>query len=190
MAGRKIRMEVIGLAIDSTNNSPIVLLREVLGERLLPIWIGIIEASAIAFELEKVQVARPLTHDLMLSAMDAMHARLLSATITDLKDSTYIAELRFMGPSGEIVLDSRPSDALALALKAHAPIDCEEEVLERIRGLSDMSEVRAALASADAEKPEAEPVEDEGPKLIATSGPELGHLLETLAERDFGKYKM
>src|SRR6185295_10851102 len=101
--GRRVRMEVIGLAIDSTNNSPIVLLREVLGERLLPIWIGIIEASAIAFELEKVQVARPLTHDLLLKAVEALEARLLSATITDLKESTYIAELRFAGPSGELV---------------------------------------------------------------------------------------
>src|SRR5262245_28532180 len=130
--GRRVRMEVIGLALDSTNNSPIVLLREVLGDRLLPIWIGVIEASAIAFELEKVEVARPLTHDLLLKATDALDAKLVSASIIDLRDNTYIAELRFLARGGEVLLDARPSDALALALKAKAPIDCEDEVLERI----------------------------------------------------------
>jgi uncharacterized protein len=198
--GDRVRMEVIGLALDSTNNSPIVLLREVLGDRLLPIWIGVIEASAIAFELEKVDVARPLTHDLLMRATEALGARLVSAVISDLKDNTFIAELRFKGPSGDIVLDARPSDALALALKGRAPIECEENVLERIRGLSDLSEVRAAVAANDANSPviitaeedvEAgeELVGDESPKAIA-SGAELNQLLETLEERDFGKYKM
>jgi len=187
--GRRIRMEVIGLALDSSSNTPIVLLREVLGERLLPIWIGVIEASAIAFELEKVQVARPLTHDLLLQTIDALDARLISVSITDLKENTYFAELRVAGPSSELSLDARPSDALALALKARVPIDCEEEVLERVRGLADMSEVRMALSTADAEKSKSE--ENEGPRIIALqNGPELSHVLETLAERDFGKYKM
>lgn len=191
----KTRVEVVGLALDQANNSPIVLLREEVGERLLPIWIGIIEASAIAFELERVSVQRPMTHDLMVQAFDRLGARVLDASIVDLKDNTYIAELRVLGPDGEFTLDARPSDALALALRARVPIYCSVEVLERVRDLSreverQTEKLASEQAARDGEAPSAE--EDTQPKVFTanSAATDLNNLLERLGENDFGKYKM
>ncbi len=185
-------MEVVGLALDSSTNSPIVLLREAGGERLLPIWIGIVEASAIAFELEAQSTARPLTHALLVDMLGKLSARVVEARIADLKDNTYFAELRVLGAGNEITVDARPSDAIAIALRARVPIACAEEVLARVQTLSNvrMDEVGDKPAG---EGEGGEPAPDPQPKVLSATPHtplELKELLAKLNEEDFGKYKM
>jgi bifunctional DNase/RNase len=190
-------MEVVGLALDSSSNSPIVLLREVDGERLLPIWIGIVEASAIAFEIESQQTARPLTHALLIDTVEKLGARVLEARIIDLKDNTFFAEIRVIGHGAEVVVDARPSDAIAVALRARVPIACSESVLERVQALSsvrieDVSAEPAPAQAAEAAKPDQKAEPEPQPKVIVNVGSslELKDLLQKLSEEDFGKYKM
>jgi uncharacterized protein len=113
-------MRVVGVRVELPANSPVVLLREEDGVRYLPIWIGAAEASAIAFQQQGVQAARPLTHDLMKDIIGALGARLEAVHITEMRDDVYYAELRF---SGGVTVSARPSDAIALALR------CEVEIL-------------------------------------------------------------
>ena len=126
------RMEVQGLMMDPTSKTPIVILREEGGEAELPIWIGAFEANAIAISLEGVEVPRPMTHDLLGDILVAARTAVEKILIHDLADSTFFATIYLkVGDSGEAVeLDSRPSDAIALALRAQAPIYVLERVLE------------------------------------------------------------
>lgn len=190
-------MEVVGLALDGNNNSPIVLLREVDGERLLPIWIGIVEASAIAFEIEASQTTRPLTHALLVDTVAKLGARVLEARIVDLRENTYFAEVRVLGSGDEVVVDARPSDAIAVALRARVPISCAAGVLDRVQTLSnvrieDVNGEGAVVEVSGEEKPAAEKTAEPQPKVIVNiGGPlELKDLLQKLTEDDFGKYKM
>ena len=125
-----IEMTVAGLTIDSFSNAPIVILRETTGDRLLPIRIGVIEASAIAFKLEKVTLSRPMAHDLLRDAVMQLGAVVARVLISDLRENTYIATVELSQAGRIISLDARPSDAIALALLAQAPIVCEEKVIE------------------------------------------------------------
>jgi len=130
--GSARRMEVQGLMMDPTSKTPIVILREEGGEAELPIWIGAFEANAIAISLEGVEVPRPMTHDLLGDILLAAGVAVEKILIHDLADSTFFATIFLkVGDSGEAVeLDSRPSDAIALALRAQAPIYVLERVLE------------------------------------------------------------
>ena len=203
-------MEVVGLALDGSTNSPIVLLREVQGERLLPIWIGIVEASAIAFEIEATQTGRPLTHALLVDTIDKLGARVVESRIVDLKDNTYFAEIRVLGAGAEVTVDARPSDAIAVALRARVPIVCATAVLDRVQTLSNVriedgagdksiEIVEEAVEAGDGvEAGEAKPAAEGDktaepqPKVIVNIGNtlELKDLLQKLSEEDFGKYKM
>lgn len=119
-------LHVVGVRVELPNNQPIVLLKETSGDRYLPIWIGTVEASAIAFEQQGVRPARPMTHDLLRDVITALGARLESVHITELRDRTFYAELVL---PGGVRVSSRPSDAIALALRSGASIYCAEAVL-------------------------------------------------------------
>lgn len=120
-------MRVVGVRVELPANTPVVLLREEDGIRYLPIWIGPVEASAIAFQQQGVQTARPLTHDLLRDVIGALGVRLEAVHITELRDEVYYAELRF---SGGVTVSARPSDAIALALRAEVEILGSDAVLE------------------------------------------------------------
>jgi bifunctional DNase/RNase len=160
----QIEMTIKGLMVDPVTNMPIVVLRDVKGERILPIWVGIFEANAIALQIENVTTPRPMTHDLLRNVIHDLKGTVERIVVSDLKDNTFYAII-YLRVGGEIVaVDSRPSDAIALALRARAPIFVEEAVIESART------VEATPEKGDAER--------------------LQKWLESLDPEDLGKYKM
>jgi bifunctional DNase/RNase len=125
-----IPLELVGVRIELPTNQPIVLLREVGGTRYLPIWIGAMEATAIAFAHEGVEVERPLTHDLLRMVTESLGAVVARVVVTELKDGVFYADLAFTKGEQEILVSSRPSDAIALATRVKAPLFAAPEVLE------------------------------------------------------------
>jgi hypothetical protein len=128
-----IPVEIKGLMMDPTSNVPIVILRNDDLEKVLPIWIGIFEANAIALRLEEVESPRPMTHDLLRNLLDLLDAEILRVVITDLADNTFFAQI-YISVAGEAdsrILDARPSDAIALALRSEAPVFVEESVFDK-----------------------------------------------------------
>lgn len=123
-------MSVVGVRVELPSNTPIVLLRELSGERYLPIWIGAVEASAIASAMEGVEPPRPLTHDLLKNVVEAMGATVTRVVITELRDSVFYADLVLSLDGEEIHVSSRPSDAIALAVRTEAPVFAMPIVLE------------------------------------------------------------
>ena len=124
-----VEMRVFGLTIDPQSKTPIVVLREASGDAVLPVWVGAMEAMAISLVLNNESLPRPLTHDLFLMTLKAFKAELRRVEINDLREGTYYAVLVLSGPDGRTRIDCRPSDAIALAMRAAAPILVEEEVL-------------------------------------------------------------
>jgi hypothetical protein len=125
------QMKVKGLMFDPYNNAYILVLRDDDSSDMLPIWVGKAEASAISFALEGVSAPRPMTHDLMKSLLDTVDAKVISVVLTELKDNTYYAKVHLGYEDSEYSIDSRPSDAIALALRTSAPIFAREEVLRK-----------------------------------------------------------
>lgn len=160
-------MEVKGLTLDPLTSMPIILLKDTEGRQTIPIWIGILEASAIAAEIEKVVLARPMTHDLLKNIIDTLGAEVLRVEVNDLRDNTFYATIFLKKGRGkkEIVVDARPSDAIAIALRSNAPIFVSEKVIERSRRI-DLT--KKSKGEADRWK----------------------DILEKLTPEDFGKYKM
>lgn len=156
-----LQMNVSGIALDPFTNSPIVILKNEDGEKVLPIWIGYMEASSIAMELEKTPRSRPVTHDLLKNILESVNYSLTRIEVTDLKDNTFYAVIYLTNDEKEIVLDSRPSDAIAIAIRTGAPIFVNEKVIESAQKIE---------IDEDREK--------------------LNDLLENMPEEDFGKYKM
>ena len=125
-----VEVRVQSLALDRTTNTPVVILQELGGERVLPIWIGPGEASAIAMQLAEMEFSRPLTHDLICSVLDGLGADLQKVIITKVQKSTYYAEL-IVRRNGEVIsLDARPSDSIAVALRVDARIFADDQLLE------------------------------------------------------------
>lgn len=124
-------MVIWGLLSDALTKSPIVILKEIDGERTLPIWIGLLEATAIATELEGVKFPRPMTHDLLKSVLEFIDVKVNRVEVCDLKKNTYYALIHLMHKGKELTIDARPSDALALSLRMRAPIFVAEEVLNK-----------------------------------------------------------
>ncbi len=169
-----IEMVVGGLTIDPLTNSPVLILRDLKGERTLPIWIGVLEATSIATVLEKIDVGRPMTHDLLKTIVNDLGARILRVEICDLRDNTYYALLHLDQNGRCLQIDSRPSDAIAIALRSGAPIFVLEEVLEKSK-----------------KEPDIEGSSKETAGIVTTSDKEkLKEILEELNPEDFGKYKM
>ena len=117
-----VEMKVRGLALDPVSNMPIIILRDEEEKRSLPIWVGIFEANAIALELEKIATPRPMTHDLIKNILESIEAQVVKVVVTDLKENTFFAVLHLRLGTAEYTVDSRPSDAIALALRVAAPI--------------------------------------------------------------------
>ena len=125
-----IELELVGVRVELPHNQPIVLLKEQDGERYLPIWIGAVEATAIAFALQGVEPPRPLTHDLMRDLLAGLHVAVQRIVVTELRDGTFYAEIHLSSNGGEpIAVSSRPSDAIALAVRVQVPIFADESVL-------------------------------------------------------------
>lgn len=183
--GEMVQMVVAGIAMDPTSNMPIVILREIGGEAAIPIWIGLVEASAIATELEGVNLARPMTHDLLKNTLDALGAKLLRIEVNDLKDNTFYASLFVEVPPGSIrEIDSRPSDAIALALRAGANIFVGRKVIDMSRHL-DLSSIQKQEEAGASGNPG-----QEGEKGKESGKDKWTQILENLKPEDFGKYKM
>jgi bifunctional DNase/RNase len=160
----EVEMKIRGLIMDPVTNMPIVILRESDSETVLPIWVGVYEANAIALEIEKVSTPRPMTHDLLKNLLIGLETTVRKVVVTELKDDTFYAVI-WLDRGGEIIsIDSRPSDALALALRVDCPIYVEEEVLKSSK-----------LATAASDR---------------VSSDDLRRWLENLGEDDLGRYKM
>ena len=153
-----VEMKIKGLMIDPVSNMPIIILRKPDGDGVLPIWVGIFEANAIAMQIEKIQSPRPMTHDLVCSVISDLGASVEKIVITDLKDNTFFAAIHLVRDAHHFVIDARPSDAMAIALRVNAPILVEESVLERSamsgddRGLDETERLRRWLEHVDPEE--------------------------------------
>lgn len=158
-----VKMEIKGLLMDPVSNMPVVILRDQNDGAFLPIWVGIFEANAIAIEMEKIQAPRPMTHDLLHNVLSALGVHVDRIVVNELKDNTFFARLHLSRGEERWTVDSRPSDAIALALRAQAEIFVEEDVLERSKT------IRA-----------------EG----ATDPDKLKKWLEEVNPEDLGKYRM
>ena len=126
-----LEMRVKSLMIDPVSNMPIIVLRDQEGHRILPIWVGVFEANAIALQLENVETPRPMTHDLLRHVVEALGARVESIVVCALKENTFYATVRMQTARGDVTIDSRPSDAIALALRARVPILVEDRVFDK-----------------------------------------------------------
>jgi len=160
----EVEVQIRGLMIDPLTNMPVVVLKDVASDAVLPIWVGIFEANAIALELEKTAMPRPMTHDLLKNVLMGLGAHLLKVVVTDLRDDTFYAVIWAERNGDLISIDSRPSDALALALRMDCPIFVDELVLRNSK-----------VAGASADK---------------ASSEELRKWLEGLNDDDTGRYKM
>ena len=160
----EVEMKIRGLMMDPVNNMPIVILKDVNGNTVLPIWVGVFEANAIALEIEKVSTPRPMTHDLIRNLLIGLNTALRKVVVSELKDDTFYAVI-WLDRDGDLIsVDSRPSDALALALRLDCPIYVEESVLKSSKQAATISD--------------------------KVSNEELRRWLEGLNDEDLGRYKM
>ena len=159
-----VKMEIKGLLMDPVSNMPVVILRDAADGVFLPIWVGIFEANAIALEMEKIATPRPMTHDLLKNLLEELDATVDRVVINELKENTFFARIHLVRGDRRWSVDSRPSDAIALALRARAEIFVEEEVLEKSKSL------RVEGADGDPER--------------------LKKWLEEVNPEDLGKYRM
>jgi uncharacterized protein len=171
--GALLQVRVAHLGLDRTTNTPVVILQEQDGQRVLPIWIGPAEASAIAMELAGVKFSRPLTHDLLKQVIVGLGAELRKVIITQVKDNTYFAELHIYRGDSVIQIDARPSDSIALALRLKAPIFTSDTLLE--------------LTSIDTTDNTIQPG-GTGPGGTPLDADTLKSYLQNLDPEDFGKF--
>ena len=160
----EVEMKIRGLMMDPVTNMPIVILKDVNGASVLPIWVGIYEANAIALEIEKVTTPRPMTHDLIKNLLLGLEAHVHKVVVTELRDDTFYAVIWLERDGQVLSIDSRPSDALALALRTDCPIYVEDEVLKSSK-----------ISGAASDK---------------VNNEELRKWLENLGDEDLGRYKM
>jgi bifunctional DNase/RNase len=142
----EVEMKIRGLMMDPVTNMPIVVLKDVQGQAILPIWVGVYEANAIALEIEKVQTPRPMTHDLLKNVLLGLDVRVQKIVVNDLKDDTFFALIWVEREGQMMTIDSRPSDALALALRMDCPIFVDEVVLKNSKISSAFSEHQRATS--------------------------------------------
>jgi len=128
-----IEMTIKGLMVDPITNTPIVILKDKAGDRVLPIWVGVFEANAIALQIENVATPRPMTHDLLRNIITDLDGRVDRIIVSDLKDNTFFALIHLTVKGEGIAVDARPSDAIALALRTRAPILVEESVIDNAK---------------------------------------------------------
>jgi bifunctional DNase/RNase len=162
------RMTVSSLVMDPQTNTPIVILKDPSGEHHLPIWIGLLEATSIATQLEKINFPRPMTHDLMKNVFDRLNVTVERVEVCDLRDNTYYALIHLKADGETSRIDARPSDAIAIALRTDAPIYVNEEVLQKSAHRAE--QVQPVFRKEDKEK--------------------ISEILEQMDPEDFSKYKM
>lgn len=131
----EIEMKIKGLVVDPISKMPIVVLEDPGSERILPIWIGVFEANAIALKIENVSTPRPMTHDLLKNFLDKLNIHIEKVVVCDVKDNTFYALIHCLFDNQVIAIDSRPSDAIALALRVDAPIFVEDEVVKKAHSM-------------------------------------------------------
>src|ERR671921_2362967 len=136
----QIEMTIKGLMVDPITNMPIVILRDQDGQRVLPIWVGVFEANAIALQIENVATPRPMTHDLLRNVISDLDGQVDRVVVSDLKDNTFYAVIHLTVRGERVAVDARPSDAIALALRTRSPILVEETVIDNARTLDFASE--------------------------------------------------
>jgi hypothetical protein len=150
----EIEVKIRGLMMDPSSGTPIIILKDVNSETMLPIWVGAYEANAIALEIEKISPQRPMTHDLLRNIILEMGAGVERVVVTELRDNTFFAAIEMKDRAGEIVMiDARPSDAIALALRVDCPIYVNEEVIRASRNTVTGDE-EEAVASGEEEWPD------------------------------------
>lgn len=160
----EIEMKIRGLMMDPVTNMPIVILKDVNGSAILPIWVGVYEANAIALEIEKITTPRPMTHDLIKTLLTGLETGVRKVVVNELRDDTFYA-LIWLERNGDVIsVDSRPSDALALALRLDCPIFVDESVLKNSKTAGSVSD--------------------------RVNNEELRRWLEQLNDEDLGRYKM
>ena len=164
-----IEMKISGLTMDPITNTPIVILKDLEEKKAIPIWIGIFEASAIATEIEKITFSRPMTHDLLNEILKILKVEVLRVEIHDLRNNTFFANIQLLTAGNVITIDARPSDAIAIALRAGAQIFVDTKVIEKSRNV----DFGTKMTDLDRLKKE-----------------KLAEFLENLSPEDFGKYKM
>ena len=131
----QIEMSIKGLMVDPVTNMPIVILRDSDGKRTLPIWVGVFEANAIALQIENVSTPRPMTHDLLRNVIQDLNGDVQKIVVSDLKDNTFYAVLHVVVAGEMVMIDARPSDAIALALRVRAPIFAEDAVIDNAKSM-------------------------------------------------------
>jgi bifunctional DNase/RNase len=159
-----VEMKIRGLMVDPSTQQPIVILKDLEGNTVLPIWVGLFEASAIALEVEKATTPRPMTHDLLRNMIMGLNAQVQRVVVSELRNDTFFAVIWLQQGGETITIDARPSDALALALRSDCPIFVSEDVLRTAKVIPN---------PADQASPE-----------------ELKNWLENLNDEDLGRYKM
>jgi uncharacterized protein len=160
----EVEMKIRGLMMDPVSNMPIVILKDTNGDTVLPIWVGIYEANAIALEIEKVTTPRPMTHDLIKNVLVGLETQVHKVVVTELKEDTFYAVIWLEREGQVISIDSRPSDAIALAMRVDCPIFVEDEVLRNSKQATNVSD--------------------------RVTAEELRKWLEGLNDEDLGRYKM
>jgi len=163
-----IKMKVYGLTMDPYTNAPIVILKGFDNNNTLPIWIGLLEASAIATELEDIHPTRPMTHDLLKNILGSVEVSVSRIVVSDLKDNVYYASIHMVKDEENHTIDARPSDAIAVALRTDSPIFVDEKVFDKAK----------------------KSFFEEHKTLDADSSKKWKNILESLSPEDFGKYKM
>ena len=163
-----LEMKVFGLTIDPFTNAPIVILKDADEKHALPVWIGVLEASAIAAEIENIQFSRPMTHDLVKGMLNTLNVAIKRIEVNDLRDNVYYARIHLVSNENDYSVDARPSDAIALALRMSSPIFVDMKVIDKSKDMK-MSGVieRGGRGAKD-----------------------LLEMLDELSPDEFGKYKM
>ena len=186
-----VEMFVGGLMLDPNTQAPVVVLKDETGDICLPIWIGVAEATSIASAIKQVSMTRPLTHDLMYEVLSELGVRIKSVVITDLRDSTYYAELVLSHGDRALIIDSRPSDAIAIALRGAAPIYVTQKVLDQAKitfSQKQTSEEEKAQEGAESDR-EQEASSSIGSDFTTIDKEKWEEILDNLDPDDF-KYKM
>jgi bifunctional DNase/RNase len=163
-----LKVSIAGLTIDPASNTPIIILKSDKDDQAIPIWIGLLEATSIAYTLQDIKFDRPMTHDLFKNFTDLIDISIEKVEVCDLKDNTFYAKIHFIYEKGNFSMDARPSDAIALALRYNAPIYVDDGVIEK----SKMSDTHAEAVDNTEE------------------GKKWADYLEKLSPEDFGRYKV
>ena len=162
------KVNIAGMTMDPASNTPIIILKSVEDDQAIPIWIGLLEATSIASALQNIKYDRPMTHDLFKNFIENMNIEVSKIEVCDLKDNTYYAKIHFISEEETFTMDSRPSDAIAIALRFQAPIYVDDKIIEKSQQLEGELEVSDT----------------------SEEGKKWADYLKNLSPEDFGKYKV